>query len=321
MSTLLSIIVPAYNEQEVLEEFHRRTAAVADQLLANENIETEILYVNDGSKDNTYSIMQALCEADERVSAINLSRNFGKEPAMTAGFDHAKGDIVVIIDADLQDQPELIVDMVAHWREGYDVVYAQRAERDGETFFKKATASWFYRIIQRISRVEIPKDTGDFRLMSRRAVNALNELREQHRFMKGLFAYVGYPQKALIYHRDARAAGETKFNYWKLWNFALEGITSFTIAPLKLASYLGGSIAFGAFLYALFVVAKTLVWGEQVQGYPSLMVAILFIGGVQLLFIGILGEYLGRVYNESKQRPLYYVEQFHQAKTARNKED
>lgn len=321
MSTLLSIIVPAYNEEEVLHEFHRRTAAVAEQLLADENVETEILYVNDGSKDNTYSIMQQLCAEDERVSAINLSRNFGKEPAMTAGFDHAKGDIVVIIDADLQDQPELIVDMVKHWREGYDVVYAQRAERDGETLVKKVTASWFYRIIQRISRVEIPKDTGDFRLMSRRAVDALNELREQHRFMKGLFAYVGYPQKALVYHRDARVAGETKFNYWKLWNFALEGITSFTSAPLKLASYLGGGIAFFAFLYALFVVAKTIVWGEPVQGYPSLMVAILFIGGVQLLFIGILGEYLGRVYNESKQRPLYYIEQYHQAKTARKKED
>ncbi len=315
MKPLLTVIVPAYNEQEVLLEFHQRLSKVFDDL--SPELDSEVLYVNDGSKDRTQEILDRLTEQDQRVSSIELSRNFGKEAAMTAGFDYAKGDAVVIIDADLQDPPELIKDMVSHWQQGYDVIYAQRTEREGETWLKKATASAFYRLISKISKVQIPKDTGDFRLMSRRAVDSLNRLREQHRFMKGLFAFVGYPQKALLYHRDARAAGESKFNFWKLWNFALEGITSFTIAPLKLASYIGFATAFFAFVYGAYVVFKTLLFGESVPGYPSLMVAILFIGGVQLLFIGILGEYIGRIYNESKQRPLYFIHQYHQAKSSR----
>lgn len=315
MRQLLTVIVPAYNEQEVLLEFHGRMSAVCDQLASH--FDTELLYVNDGSSDRTQELINQLCQQDARVSAIELSRNFGKEAAMTAGFDHAKGDAVVIIDADLQDPPELIVEMVHHWQAGYDVVYAQRTVRDGESWLKKTTASAFYRLIGRIAKVNIPKDTGDFRLMSRRAVDSLNLLREQHRFMKGLFAFVGYPQKALLYHRDARAAGESKFNFWKLWNFALEGITSFTIAPLKMASYIGVTTAVAAFVYGLYVVLKTLIVGETVPGYPSLMVAILFMGGVQLLFIGILGEYMGRVYNETKARPLYFIHQYHLAETAR----
>ena len=229
---------------------------------------------------------------------------------MTAGLDHAKGDAVVIIDADLQDPPELIHDFLREWNKGYDVVYGRRTHRDGESWAKKATAHYFYRVIGKLSKVNIPANTGDFRLMSRRSVDALLQLREQHRFMKGLFAWVGYPTTAVDYRRPPRAAGVTKFNYWKLWNFALEGITSFTILPLKLATYLGIFVAMLAFLAGLVVITKTLLWGEPVAGYPTLMVTILFLGGVQLFFIGVLGEYLGRIYNETKIRPLYVVQEF-----------
>lgn len=308
----LTVLVPVYNEDAVLDLFHSRIKQVAHRL-NEQQIVTEILYINDGSQDKTRLILEKFHQEDSQVSVINLSRNFGKEAAMTAGFDHADGDIVVIIDADLQDPPELITDMVMEWRNGYDIIYAKRSERDGESFLKKLTANIFYRLIGKVSRINIPEDTGDFRLMSKRAVKALNSLREHHRFMKGLFAYIGYPQKALYYHRDPRAAGDTKFNYWKLWNFALEGITSFTITPLKVASYLGSVISIFAFIFGLVIILKTILWGDSVQGYPSMMVAILFMGGVQLLFIGVLGEYLGRIYNESKNRPLYFVEDFHQA--------
>ena len=300
---LLSVIVPAYNEEQVLPEFHRRLS----QVLNSMDITAEILYVNDGSKDGTLAVIRSLQQADERVTLIDLSRNFGKEAAMTAGFDKAAGDAVIIIDADLQDPPELIPTLVDHWRRGYDMVYAQRTVRDGESVVKKVTSYGFYRLIQSVSRVQIPRDTGDFRLLSRRAVVALNSLREQHRFMKGLFAFIGFPQVAVPYRRDPRFAGETKFNYWKLWNFALEGFTSFTIAPLKIATYMGVFTAMLAFLYAIVVIYKTLVFGESVTGYPSLMVMITFIGGVQLAFIGILGEYIGRMFNETKQRPLYFL--------------
>lgn len=299
----LSVVVPAYNEQEILAEFHRRTTAV----LENMGCGYEIVYVNDGSKDGTLDILRRLREADEHVTVVDLSRNFGKEIAMSAGLDQTCGDAVIIIDADLQDPPELIPELVAGWREGYDNVYAVRSVRDGETAMKKLTAHLFYRVLQSLSRVTIPRDTGDFRLLSRRAVDALSRLREQHRFMKGLFAWIGFPQKAVHYRRDARMAGTTKFNYWKLLNFAIEGLTSFTISPLKFASYFGLGIAAAAFLYALWIIYRTLVYGNPVAGYPSLMVVILFLGGVQLVAIGVLGEYLGRVFNEVKQRPLYLL--------------
>jgi polyisoprenyl-phosphate glycosyltransferase len=302
---LLSVVVPAYNEEEVLPEFHRRLAAVFDGLA---DFDCEVVYVNDGSRDRTREVVDGLARADERVAFVDLSRNFGKEIAMTAGFDHARGDIVVVIDADLQDPPELIVEFIREWRNGYDIVYAKRTIREGETWLKKATAAAFYRLIQNVSRVKIPADTGDFRLMSRRAVNALCELREQHRFMKGLFAWVGFPAKAVEYRRDPRQAGVTKFNYWKLWNFALEGITSFTIAPLKSATYLGLVTAALAFLYGVWIILKTLLYGDPVRGYPTIMVTVLFLGGIQLFFIGIIGEYVGRIFNETKQRPLYYVQ-------------
>ncbi|MBX9965084.1 MAG: glycosyltransferase family 2 protein [Burkholderiales bacterium] len=307
----LSVVVPAYNEQEVLGEFHRRLVDVLDGLPAV----SEVVYVNDGSRDRTLAVMQELRAQDDRVSIVDLSRNFGKEIALTAGLDHAAGDAVIVIDADLQDPPELIPALVAEWQSGFDVVYARRIARDGETALKKATAAAFYRVIQRVSRVQIPADTGDFRLLSRRAVAALGKLREHHRFMKGLFAWIGFPQKAVPYRRDPRFAGDTKFNYWKLWNFALEGITSFTIAPLKIATYTGIVVALLSFLYAAWVIYKTIAFGDPVRGYPSLMVVILFLGGVQLLFIGVMGEYLGRLFNEAKGRPLYFINSYDRAGT------
>ena len=299
----ISVVAPAYNEQEVLEEFHRRVSTV----LAGLGCDYEIVLVNDGSRDATLALMHALRARDPHVSVVDLSRNFGKEIALSAGLDHTNGEVVVILDADLQDPPELIPAMLEHWREGYDVVYGVRTQRDGETWLKKLTAKYFYRVIKSVSRVNIPSDTGDFRLMTRRAVQAVGQLREEHRFMKGLFAWVGFPSVPLHYRRDARAAGTTTWNYWKLWNFALEGITSFTVAPLKVATYLGLSVAVLALLFAGFVVWKALVFGDPVRGYPSLMAVTLFLGGVQLISVGLLGEYVGRIFNEVKQRPLYLV--------------
>jgi glycosyltransferase involved in cell wall biosynthesis len=299
----ISVVAPAYNEEEVLVEFYRRVVSVLDATGA----EYEVVLVNDGSRDQTLAIMLSLQKMDPRVSVIDLSRNFGKEIALTAGLDHTKGDVVVVLDSDLQDPPELIPEMIGVWRDGYDIVYGVRSHRDGETWLKRTTAKYFYRLIQAVSRVAIPNDTGDFRLMSRRAVLQLLRLREEHRFMKGLFAWIGFPAKPIYYRRDARAAGETKWNYWNLWNFALEGITSFTVAPLKVATYLGLAVAMLALLYGVFVVWKALVFGDAVQGYPSLMAVILFLGGVQLISVGVLGEYIGRIFNEVKRRPLYLL--------------
>lgn len=304
-----SIVVPAYNEQEVLPEFHRRLCGVLAALERG----SEIIYVNDGSRDNTLGVLQELRHGDPRVSIIDLSRNFGKELALTAGLDYARGAAAVVIDADLQDPPELIPELVKQWHAGYDVVYAKRTERSGETWVKKLTAKLFYRVIRRVSEVAIPEDSGDFRLLSRRALDALKQLREQHRFMKGLFAWIGYPQQAVLYRRDARFAGTTKWNYWKLWTFALEGITSFTIAPLKIATYVGVFAALLAFLFAIFIVYKTLAYGDPVRGYPSLMVIVLFLGGIQLVALGVIGEYLGRMFTETKHRPLYLVKHLYPA--------
>ena len=299
----ISVVAPAYNEQEVLGEFHRRVTEVLTKL----GCAYEIVLVNDGSRDATLALMHALRERDPHITVVDLSRNFGKEIALSAGLDHTKGDVVVILDSDLQDPPELIPEMLASWRLGYDVVYGVRTQRDGETWFKKLTAKYFYRLIKKISRVNIPTDTGDFRLMTRRAVDAVCQLREEHRFMKGLFAWIGFPSTPIFYRRDPRAAGTTTWNYWNLWNFALEGITSFTVAPLKVATYLGLSVAIVALLYAAVVIWKALMFSDPVRGYPSLMAAMLFLGGVQLISIGLLGEYVGRIFNEVKQRPLYLV--------------
>lgn len=308
--SLLSIVVPAYNEQEVIEEFNQRTLAVLDSL---SDIDSEIIYINDGSRDATLGILIKLMQEDSRVQVLDLSRNFGKEAAMTAGIDYTNGDAVVVIDADLQDPPELIPDMVREWREGYHVVCMQRQSRDGETALKKATAQGFYSLMGKMGQIRIPKNVGDFRLMSRQAADALKQLPERTRFMKGLFAWVGYSTKLLPYKRDARHAGVSKFNYWRLWNFALEGITSFSVAPLKIASYFGVFTAFLSMGYGIFVLGKAFLYGDPVPGYPSLMVVVLFLGGLQLLAIGIVGEYLGRMFIESKQRPLYLLNQHHRA--------
>ncbi len=300
-----SVVVPMFNEAEMVRELHRRLAAVMDGLGV-----WEAIYVNDGSRDATLLELQRLHAADPRTAIVNLSRNFGKEIATTAGLDHARGAAVIVIDADLQDPPELIPELVAGWRAGFDMVYAQRRARAGETWVKRATAAWFYRLMEHIGRVRMPRNTGDFRLMSRRVVDALQQMREQHRFMKGLFAWVGFSSLAVPYDRAPRHAGTSKWGYWKLWNLAIEGITSFTVMPLKVATYLGLFVALVSVAYAGVIVVKTLFLGNPVAGYPSLVTIVLFLGGVQLMTLGVIGEYLGRIFNETKQRPLYFVERY-----------
>lgn len=302
---LLSIIVPVFNEAETLPEFHRRLVAVVDALA----YDIEILYVDDGSSDTSRDLICTLREADGRVALVGLSRNFGKEAAMTAGLDNSRGDAIVVIDADLQDPPEIIPQLVEPWARGEgDVVYAQRRSRAGETWFKRASAHAFYRVMERVGRAPMPRNVGDFRLLSRRAVDDLNRLREQHRFMKGLFAWIGYRQIPVAYDRDPRFAGTSKWSFFKLWNFSIEGITSFTTAPLKIVTYVGLAVAVFAVIFGLSIIYKTLVYGGGVPGYPSLMVVVLFLGGVQLTTIGILGEYVGRISDESKHRPLYLIQ-------------
>jgi len=303
---LISIVAPVFNEEIVLPEFHQAVSEVLSGL----PFDFEIAYVNDGSSDNTLRIIKELGQSDNRITLIDLSRNFGKEIALTAGLQKAVGDAVIVIDTDLQDPPGLIPELIREWQNGYDVVYAKRTHRRGESLLKRITAHFFYRIIQRINNVTIPEDTGDFRILSRRAVNALNTFSEQHRFMKGLFSWIGYRQKAIYYQRDARLAGKTKWNYWRLWNLALDGITSFTIAPLKISTYVGLLTAIGAFAYGIYMIIDTLLHGNPVPGYPSLIVIILMLGGVQLMAIGILGEYLGRIFNETKRRPLYFINEY-----------
>ena len=300
----LSVIVPVFNEQDVLPEFHRRLGQALDAL----GTAAEVIYVNDGSSDATRALLVALRESDPRVAVIDLSRNFGKEIAMSAGLDHARGDAVVIIDADLQDPPELSPDMVRVWQEGCDVVLMRRRSRAQESWLKRATARAFYRAIGRMGTIDIPENVGDFRLLSRRAVDALRRFPERSRFMKGLFAWIGFACREIEYDRDGRHAGVTKWNYWRLWNFALEGITSFSVVPLKAASYVGFATALTAFAYGGYVVAKTLLYGDPVRGYPTLIVVVLFLGGLQLMALGIIGEYLARMFIEVKQRPLYLVQ-------------
>jgi glycosyltransferase involved in cell wall biosynthesis len=303
---LISIVVPVYNEAEGIVEFNRRLTEVRTTLAER----TEVVYVNDGSKDDTRAILERLREHDPAISIVNLSRNFGKEIALTAGLDHSRGDAIVVIDADLQDPPELIPSLITRWREQHaDVVFAQRRSRAGETWFKKATAFLFYRVMNALGQQPVPVDTGDFRLLSRRAADAVRMLREQHRFMKGLFAWVGFRQVAVPYERDRRLAGRSKWNYWKLWNLSLEAITSFSLLPLKMATYVGLFTAIVAVCYGFYIIGLTILFGNSVAGYPSLLVVILFLGGVQLVSLGIIGEYLGRVFNETKHRPLYFIDE------------
>ena len=301
----LGIVIAAYNEAEALPAMHARLSRVLDAM----GLPAQVVYVDDGSRDATWQVLGAIAAGDPRVHLLRLSRNFGKELALTAGLDHVDADAVVVLDADGQDPPELLPEFVARWREGHDVVYGTRASRDGESWLKRATASAFYRTINRVSNTGIPADTGDFRLMSRRVVESLRGLRERQRFMKGLFAWVGFPNTAIAYRREARIAGRSKFNYWRLWNFALEGITGFSTAPLRVATYVGLGTALLAFGYGMWIIAKTLAWGDPVQGWPTMMAVVLFLGGVQLMALGVIGEYLGRLYLEAKQRPLYLVQE------------
>jgi glycosyltransferase involved in cell wall biosynthesis len=305
--TTLTVVVPAYNETAVLETFHARLSAVLDGIEGD----CRVLYIDDGSSDDTWALIDTLRRRDSRIDALRLSRNFGKEAALTAGLDHVDADAAVVIDADLQDPPELIPALVERWREGYDVVYATRSARAGETAFKRFTAALFYRSMERLSDTPLPRDTGDFRLLSRRALEALGQLRERQRFMKGLFTWIGYRQTAVAYQRDPRLAGQTKWNYWRLTNLAIEGITSFSTTPLRLATWIGLGAALLAFSYGCWVLVKSLFYGDPVRGYPTLMLVILFLGGIQLMALGVIGEYLGRNYAESKHRPLYFIQDRH----------
>ena len=302
----LTVVVPAYNEAEVLPLFHARLVGVLDGMA----LDARVIYVDDGSHDGTWRVLDRLMGQDPRIGALRLSRNFGKEAALTAGLDAVTddADAIVIIDADLQDPPELIPDLLARWRDGYDVVYATREHREGESWFKRATAHLFYRLMARMAAFNLPHDTGDFRLMSARAVAALRQLRERQRFMKGLFGWIGYPHTAVMYQRYPRQAGRTKWNYWRLFNLAVEGITSFSILPLRLATAVGVATSVCAFSYGAGVFIKAVLWGDPVKGYPSLMVVVLVLGGQQLLALGVVGEYLGRVYAAVKQRPIYLIE-------------
>ncbi|HZM64570.1 MAG TPA: glycosyltransferase family 2 protein [Candidatus Saccharimonadales bacterium] len=307
----ISILIPAYNEQEVLLHLYERLGKLAGQ---TPNYDFEFLFINDGSRDKTLEIIKEYAAKDDRVAYVNLSRNFGKETAMIAGLDHVTGDATVIIDADLQDPPELIPKMIGYWEEGYDDVYARRSSRAGESWIKKTTSEVFYRILQKSTNIPIQQDTGDFRLLSRRCVEALRQFRESQRYTKGMFSWIGYKKKEILYDRDPRAAGETKWNYFKLVNFAIDGITSFTTAPLRVSSVLGLLVSLAAFVYILFLVFRTAFYGTDLAGYPSMMAVILFLGGVQLLSLGVIGEYIGRIFNETKQRPLYFVEEYHAGK-------
>jgi glycosyltransferase involved in cell wall biosynthesis len=299
----VSVVVPIYNEEENIDVLFSRLLAVLEAL----NTSYEIVCVNDGSRDNTLKNLVEYHQRYPQIKVVNLSRNFGKDIAMSAGIDYSQGMAVIPIDADLQDPPELIAEMIEKWHEGYDVVYASRRVRIGESWFKRFTAEGFYQVINRLSRVAIPPNTGDFRLIDRRVVESIKKMPERQRFMKGIFAWVGYKQTAILFDREPRYQGQTKWNYWKLWNFALDGITSFSFLPLKVWTYVGFIIALISLLYASFLILRTVILGIDVPGYASLMVAVLFLGGIQLLTLGIIGEYIGRVYEEVKGRPLYLV--------------
>ncbi len=308
---LVTILVPAYNEHEVLHLLYERLVKLMND---NPNYNFEVLLVNDGSKDNTLEIMQELREKDKRFCYLNLSRNYGKETAMIAGLNYCKGDAVVIIDADLQDPPELIPEMIKYWEEGYDDVYAKRKSREGETWLKKFTSKMYYKILQSFTRIEIQKDTGDFRLLDRRCVEALKAIKESQRYTKGLFSWIGYNKKEILYDRDPRAAGQTKWNYAKLIDLSIDGITSFTTSPLRWSAILGVLVSIIGFIYMIYVIIKTIVTGIAIPGYSALMIVTLFLGGIQLIFLGVIGEYLGRAFNEGKHRPLYFIDRYNEEK-------
>ena len=303
----ITIIIPAYNEQESLPYLYDRLEKIINSI---ENYEFEILFVNDGSKDNTLELIKKYREEDKRISYVDFSRNFGKETAMIAGLDYASGDSVIFMDADLQDPPELIPEMIKYWEEGYDDVYAQRRSRKGETWLKKLTSKMYYKVLQALTPVEIQKDTGDFRLLDRRCVNALKKLRETDRNSKSMFSWIGYNKKALLYDRDARIAGKTKWNYKKLVNLAIDGITSFTTSPLRISTYIAIPTFLLLIIYFIYVIIKCVRFNIAIQAFQATILLILFFSGIQILLFGIIGEYLGRIFNASKNRPLYLVNEY-----------
>lgn len=298
----LSIIVPVYNEQEMLPLFHHQLAKVLSTLCDSR---VEIIYINDGSDDESWNVMLNLKSQYASMVCINLSRNFGKEAAMTAGIDNAKGQAVILLDADLQDPPELIPDMLAAWHDGYDVVNMKRSARLGESKFKRLAAHIYYRLLDYLSDVPLQKDVGDFRLLSRRVIESIKQLPERSRYMKGILSWPGYKQTTLNFERPGRVAGETKWSFVQLVKLGLSGITAFSVKPLRISTWAGALISITTFTYGLWIILKTLMFGEVVAGYPSMMLMQLFLGGVQLLAIGILGEYVGRIYAEAKARPIY----------------
>ncbi len=301
----VSIIVPVFNEQESLPELYSRLCALMDDTSLTPPYGWEVLFVNDGSADATAAIIESLMEHDDRIAVVELSRNFGKEAAMLAGFDYATGDCAVILDADLQHSPAVIPEMLRYWEEGYDDVYARRRTRGDATPLRKLFSRWYYSILQHNSKIDVLPDVGDFRLLDRKCIDTLRTLREQCRYTKGMYAWIGFRKKEIVCDQQERFAGRSKWSFFSLLNLAVEGITSFSIRPLRISSVLGLCVSVVAFIYMIIVITKTLLWGEPVTGYPSLMCIILFLGGVQLLSLGIIGEYLGRIFNETKQRPTY----------------
>ena len=304
----ITLLIPVYNEESVLPQLFKRLGEFTKN---TPNYQFEFLFINDGSIDKSFSIITEQSKKDSRISYINLSRNFGKEIAMIAGIDHVKSDALVIIDADLQDPPELIQEMISYWEDGYDDVYARRNNRQGETWLKKKTSQWYYRILQKSTNIPIQVDTGDFRLLDRRCIEALQKFRESQRNTKAIFSWIGYKKKEIFYNRDPRLSGQTKWNYRKLLNLAIDGITSFTTAPLRMATIFGFIVSFIAFVWIVYLLVRPLFGVSTGAGYSSLMAVILFLGGVQLLSLGIIGEYVGRIFIETKNRPLYLIEEYH----------
>jgi len=314
----ISVIIPAYNEEESLPILYDRMKKLMDSM---NNYEFEILFINDGSKDNTIDKIKQMRIADNRICYVDFSRNFGKEIAMIAGLDYAKGDCVIFMDADLQDPPELIPELVKYWEEGYDDVYAKRRSRKGETWLKKFTSKMYYKLLQKLTKVEIQKDTGDFRLLDRRCVNALKMLRESQRNTKSMFSWIGYKKKEVLYDREPRVAGSTKWNYLKLIDLAIDGITSFTIAPLKFSTLVAIPTFMMLFIYFIYVIIKCFVVDQPIQAFQAIILLILFFSGVQILLFGIVGEYLGRIFNETKNRPLYLVNEYNGEKEMNEKKE
>lgn len=303
----ISIIIPAYNEEEALPVLMERITKFADD---TKDYDFEFLFVNDGSKDRTIELIKEYREKDKRVCYVDFARNFGKETAMKAGIDYATGDAVVFLDADLQDPPEIITEMIKYWEEGYDDVYAQRKSRKGETWMKKFTSKMYYKILQDLTNVPIQKDTGDFRLLDRRCVNALKVMNESQRNSKSMFSWIGYKKKAIFYDRDPRVAGKTKWNYSKLINLAIDGITSFTTSPLRISTFIAIPTFLVLFVYFIYVIAKSFIVHQPIQAFQATILLILFFSGIQIMLFGIVGEYLGRIFNETKNRPLYLVNEY-----------